>query len=211
MVHRGQSLGGRRSGDPRRVLEQLARIALPEELSIAIERPSGLVVDTLVDAGHPIVPIHPNALKACRPRYRAAGGKSEAAELRADAGATLPCRDLRALRAMVRTRDGYSGRRSPAELLERLRCAPVGLAGPLEQEAKGLAVLDLVAVLRTLVERIRRLTSAIDHAIAQLPAGQVVMSFPRAGKLNAAPIVAELGDDPWVPVLWRGLARRGRL
>ena len=253
------------------LLKQLARIAPPEELSIAIERPSGLVVDTLVDAGHPVVPIHPNALKACRPRYRAAGGKSDPGDayiladvLRTDGHRfrrLQPLSDeVRALRAMVRTRDdlvaervavanqlrslldgfwpgavaifrdidspialdfldsyptparakslgpkrmarflarnGYSGRRSPAELLERLRCAPVGLAGPLEQEAKGLAVLDLVAVLRTLVGRIRRLTSAIDHAVAQLPAGQVVMSFPRAGKLNAAQIVAELGDDP---------------
>ena len=30
----------------------------------------------------------------------------------------------------------------------------------------------------------------------QLPAGQVVASFPRAGKVNAAQILAELGDEP---------------
>src|SRR2546428_10755338 len=46
-----------------------------EELPVALERPSGLVVDTLLDAGHPVVPIHPNALKASRPRYSAAGGR----------------------------------------------------------------------------------------------------------------------------------------
>ena len=39
--------------------------------------PSGLIVETLVAAGHPVVPIHPNVVKACRPRYRAAGGKSD--------------------------------------------------------------------------------------------------------------------------------------
>ncbi len=60
-----------------RLVTQLARIALPQELPVAIERPNGLVVDILVEAGHPVVPIHPNALKACRPRYRAAGGKSD--------------------------------------------------------------------------------------------------------------------------------------
>jgi hypothetical protein len=60
-----------------RLLRELARIAPAKDLSIAIERPSGVVVDTLIDAGHPVVPIHPNALKACRPRYRAAGGKSD--------------------------------------------------------------------------------------------------------------------------------------
>src|SRR5687768_6523737 len=47
---------------------------------IAIERPSGLLVDTLVDAGHRVVPIHPNIVKACRPRYRAAGGKSDSTD-----------------------------------------------------------------------------------------------------------------------------------
>ena len=53
-----------------------------------------------------------------------------------------------------------------------------------------------MAVLRTLVERINVLTSRIEHDVAQTTAGQVVMSFPRTGKLNAAQIVAELGDDP---------------
>ena len=93
-------------------------------------------------------------------------------------------------------RNGYPGGRSPKELLERLGAAPTGLAGPLEEKARGEAELDLVMVLRTLVARIRRLTQAVEHAVSQLPAGQVVMSFPRAGKVNAAQITAELGDDP---------------
>ena len=99
-----------------KLLTHLARIAPPKELSIAIERPGGLVVDTLVEAGHPVVPIHPNALKACRPRYRAAGGKSDPGDayiladvLRTDGHrfrALRPASDqVRALRALVRTRD----------------------------------------------------------------------------------------------------------
>jgi len=255
----------------RKLLAQLARIAPPSQLPIAIERPSGLVVDTLLEAGHPVVPIHPNVIKACRPRYRAAGGKSDPEDayiisdvLRTDGhrfGALRPASDeVKALRAMVRSRDdlvaervavanqlralldsfwpgaaaifadidsaislsfleryptpsdarhlgqkrmaaflkrnGYPGGKSPEELLERLRAAPTGLAGPMEEKAKGEAVVDLVMVLRTLVARIRRLTNAVEHAVAQLPAGQVVMSFPRAGKVNAAQITAELGDDP---------------
>src|SRR5260370_40323059 len=43
-------------------------------LRVALERPSGLLVDTLVDAGFEALPIHPNALKAPRPRSSAAGG-----------------------------------------------------------------------------------------------------------------------------------------
>lgn len=255
----------------RQLLRQLARIAPPQEIAVAIERPSGLVVDTLVDAGHPVVPIHPNQLKACRTRYRASGGKSDPGDayiladvLRTDGHRFRTLRPLsdevRALRALVRSRDdlvaervalanqlralldsfwpgavaifadidspitlafleryptpqraqslspkrlaaflarnSYSGRREPDELLARLRSAPEGLAGPLEQRAKGDAVLDLVTVLATLLSRIRRLTAAVEHAVAQLPAGRLVMSFPRTGKVNAAQIVAELGDDP---------------
>ena len=252
-------------------LSHLAGITASGELPIAIERPSGLVVDTLVAAGHPVVPIHPNALKACRPRYRAAGGKSDPGDayiladvLRTDGHRFRPLRpasdEVRALRAMVRTRDdlvaervalanqlrsqldgfwpgagavfadvdspialdfleryptpssargigpkrmaaflarsSYSGRRSPEELLERLRDAPTGLAADAEEEARGFLVKALVAVLRTLVEQIKRVTAAVENAVAQLPAGRVVMSFPRAGKVNAAQILAELGDDP---------------
>ena len=40
---------------------------------IAIERPSGLIVDALVEAGHQVFPIHPNAVKArARGIYQAA-------------------------------------------------------------------------------------------------------------------------------------------
>lgn len=59
------------------LLARLRAIAAPAELPIAIERPTGLLVDTLVEAGHPVIPIHPNVVKACRPRYRAASGKSD--------------------------------------------------------------------------------------------------------------------------------------
>ncbi len=53
-----------------------------------------------------------------------------------------------------------------------------------------------VGILRPLVGRIRELTSSIEHEVGELPHGCVVMSFPRAGRVNAAQILAELGDDP---------------
>src|SRR6185437_13998247 len=62
------------------MLVQLKRLAPPAELPIAIERPSGLIVDALVAAGNPVIPIHPNVVKACRSRYRAAGSKSDPAD-----------------------------------------------------------------------------------------------------------------------------------
>ncbi len=74
------------------------------------------MVDTLVEAGHPVVPIHPNVIKACRPRYRAAGGKSDPEDayiisdvLRTDGHRFRTLRpasdEVKALRALVRSRD----------------------------------------------------------------------------------------------------------
>jgi transposase len=251
------------------MLASLARIAPASELPVAIERPTGLVVETLVEAGHPVVPIHPNVVKACRPRYRAAGGKSDPGDaymladiLRTDGHRfrpLQPCSDeIKALRALTRTRDDlvaervalanrlrslldgfwpgaaaifaaidspialafvqryptpesaarlgekrlaaflaqhrYCGRRAPAELLHRLRTAPTGRAGDAEAEVNGELVRALAAILATIVAEIARLTARLEHAVAALPDGEIVMSFPRAGRVNAAQILAELGD-----------------
>ena len=93
---------------------RLQRIAPPAELPIAIERGSGLIVDALLAAGHPVIPIHPNVVKACRPRCRAAGGKSDPGDaymladiLRTDGHRFRPLMavsdEIKALRATVRS------------------------------------------------------------------------------------------------------------
>ncbi len=249
---------------------RLGKVAPPAELRVAIERPSGLVVDTLVERGFAVVPIHPNAVKAARPRYSAAQGKTDLGDaylladlLRTDGHrfrTMVPLADeTKALRGLVRTRDdlverrvalanqlrslldefwpgaaaifadvdspialdfldryptpqaaaslaekrlatflarhSYSGRRPVTELLERLRSAPVSVAGELEAEAKGECVLALVAVLRPLVARIATLTSAIEHAVNAHPDGKIVTSLFRTGRVCAAQLLAELGDD----------------
>jgi transposase len=43
----------------------------------AIERPDGLLVERLLDAGLRILPLHPNQVAATRDRFRATGGKSD--------------------------------------------------------------------------------------------------------------------------------------
>jgi transposase len=88
----------------------------------------------------------------------------------------------------------YSGRRSPEALLERLRSAPEGGAGEAEGQAKGELVCALARTLQALVAEIAKLSRRIEHAIAALPDGRIVMSFPRAGTICAAQILAELGD-----------------
>jgi transposase len=252
------------------LVRRLKRVAAPSELPIAIERPSGLLVDTLVEAGFPVVPIHPNALKATRPRYAAAPGKSDPGDayiladvLRTDGhrfrALHAPSDPTKALRAAVRTRDdlvgtrvqlanqlrslldsfwpgaaaifadvdspialdffdtypspdsatrlgekrldrflkraAYCGRRPAVELLERLRAAPRGHAGPLERETKGQLVRALVAVLRPLVAQLRELEGLIAAHLAQHPDGALLQSLPRTGTVNAGQILAELGDD----------------
>lgn len=249
------------------LIRGLSRLAPPAELPIAIERPSGLIVDSLTAAGCPVVPIHPNVVKACRPRYRAAGGKSDPGDsfmladiLRTDGHRfrrLAPCSDdIKALRALVRGRDDlvaqrlrlanqlravldsfwpgaaavfaeidspialafvgryptpdsaarlgekrmrafmaqhrYSGRRSAGELLDRLRRAPTSLAG--DSETEGELVRALALLLASLQAQIAKLSSRIEHAVAELPDGEIVMSFPRAGRICAAQILAELGD-----------------
>lgn len=255
----------------KKLLERLAKIADPSQLPIAIERPDGLLVDELVRAGHPVVPIHPNILKATRARHGASPGKSDPGDafilaelLRTDLHRfrfLKPQSDgLRALKALVRSRDDlvaqrkalsnqlrallesfwpgaaklfssltcaislaflrdypspraarylgttrmaqflrrhhYCGRKKPEELVARLKAAPKGLCGGLEEAAKAKLVLAWVDILKILVAQEREITSEIEQLVAELPQGRVLMSFPRAGKLNAAQILAEIGTDP---------------
>lgn len=239
---------------------------------VAIERPDGLLVDRLLEAGFTVLPVHPNKLKATRPRYEASGGKSDGfdafvlAELaRTDSHRLRALRpdsdETKALRALTRTREdlvgarvrlanelraqldgfwpgaarifgdidspiglaflerypaptdarglgekrlagflarhGYCGRRSPGELLGRLRSAPEGRAGAMEAEARRGAVLGLVAALRPIVAQIRELTSQIAGAVRAHPDGQVFLPLFKDPKsvVTAARLVAEIGDD----------------
>ncbi len=254
------------------IRELIARMRSLGVLRVAIERPDGLLVDRLLEAGFCVLPVHPNKLKATRSRYEAAGGKSDRfdafclAELaRTDAHRLRVLRpdsdETKALRALTRTREdlvsarvrlanelraqlegfwpgaagifadvdspiglaflerypsptdsrglgekrlagflarnAYCGRRSAAELLDRLRSAPEGRAGAIESEARRAAVLGLVAALRPIVCQIRELTSQIAGAIRAHESGAIFLPLfkdPRS-VVTAAQLVAELGDD----------------
>jgi transposase len=251
------------------LIARLRRRGQPGKTPVAIERPSGLLVDSLVEAGFLVTPIHPNIVKACRPRYRAVAAKSDPGDayiladvLRTDGHRLVPLSPqsdaIKALRALVRGRDDlvatrvmlanqlrallesfwpgpiecfadigspialafldryptpdsaarlgekrmaaflaqnhYCGRRTAADVLARLRSAACGVVGEAEAEAKGEIVRALARSLESIVAQIAKLTSRIEHAVAELPEGRIVMSFPRAGKVCAAQITAELGD-----------------
>jgi len=106
-------------------LERLARLGSPAGLPVAIERPDGLLVERLLEAGHPVVPIHPNAFHAARPRWEGAGSKSDPGDayrladlLRTDQHRLRPLRALdsatRELQALVRLRDDHLAARIAA-------------------------------------------------------------------------------------------------
>jgi len=254
------------------IRELVGRMRVLGVVRVAIERPDGLLVDRLAEAGFTVMPVHPNKLKATRSRYETAGGKSDRfdafclAELaRTDAHRHRALRpdsdETRALRALTRTREDlvgarvrlanelraqleafwpgaarvfadvdspiglafcerypspadarglgekrlagflarnrYCGRRSPAELIERLRSAPEGRAGVLEAEGRRAAVLGLVAALRPIVAQIRELTSQIAGAARAHPDGAIFLPLFRDPKsvVTAARLVAEIGDD----------------
>ena len=58
-------------------LGRLRRHGDAGDLPVIIEKTSGLVVDRLLSAGHPVVPVHPNSFCAARPRWGASGAKSD--------------------------------------------------------------------------------------------------------------------------------------
>jgi transposase len=89
---------------------------------------------------------------------------------------------------------GYSGRRSAEDLLQRLHQAAAVSAGELESAAKGELALSLARSLGVLLEQIRLTSSRIEHQVASLEDGRILMSFPRAGRICAAQILAELGS-----------------
>ena len=61
-------------------------------------------------------------------------------------------------------------------------------------EAKGELALSLCRAPGRVVEQIRLLTSRIEHDVGRSMTAQILMSFPRAGRICAAQILAELGS-----------------
>ncbi|MEO7982283.1 MAG: IS110 family transposase [Sporichthyaceae bacterium] len=235
---------------------------------VAIERPDGPVVDTLLAAGLVVVVISPNQVKNLRGRYGSAGNKDDrfdayvlADPLRTDRARLRPlvpdteattalrraCRarkDLvkhrvaaaNQLRAHLRnvfpgaiglfkdldsaislafltrfdtqdradrltpnrlgdwlTKHGYSGRVDPQVLHQRLLEAPRGATGP-HGTAQAPITTALVAVLLTLNEQIKTLSTQIDHQLDAHADAHIFTSLPRSGRVRAARLLAEIGD-----------------
>ena len=248
---------------------RLAKLGDPAVAPVAIERPDGRLVDALLAAGHPVVPVKPNAIKTWREGEVISGAKSDPGDAHVIAEylrlrahhlrAAIPLTEhTTALRTVSRTRSeliqarvaatnqlsalleglwpgakeifadlssaislaflhryptpahaahlgekrmaafltkhGYSGRRTPAQLLDRLRTAPAGTTSPAVGEALRDAVAAMVAVLTALTSAIRDLDRSVTAHLHQHPDGEIFTSLPRAGLINAAQIRAELAE-----------------
>jgi transposase len=62
------------------LIHRLARCGAPGNLPVALERPDGRLVDLLLEAGHPVVPVKPNAIKTWRDGEVLSGAKSDAGD-----------------------------------------------------------------------------------------------------------------------------------
>ena len=251
------------------LIGRLARHGQPGGMPVAIERPNGRLVDLLLEAGHPVVPVSPNAIKTWREGEVLSGAKSDAGDAAVIAEylrlrqhklkTAAPYSDeTTALRTVVRARDdlvemrvaatnqlsalleahwpgakavfadvespvslefltryptpasaahlgekrmaaflvkhGYSGRRTAAELLARLRAAPAGTTGAAVTEALRDAVLAAVGVLTALNASVKTLDRSVAAHLGEHPDGAIFTSLPRSGQVNAAQVLAEWGD-----------------
>ena len=93
-------------------------------------------------------------------------------------------------------RQGYSGNKSAAELIGRLKAAPSGTAGEAEVAARRAVVLGLVGALVALVEQIACLTKRIRAALAEHPDRKIFAPLFRGAQTAICPatLIAELGD-----------------
>ena len=91
-------------------------------------------------------------------------------------------------------KQGYSGKKPAAVLLARLRSAPAGVTDPDLSEGVRVAVLAQAGVITALNTAIKDLDHSIAAKMDIHPDGKVFRSFPRAGTVNAAQILAEWGD-----------------
>jgi transposase len=253
----------------RSLIAKLARFGDPIDVHVGIERPDGRLVDLLLEAGHPVVPVNPNAIKTWREGEVLSGAKSDTGDalviaeylrLRAHRLHVVPgySADTKALRTVIRTRDdlvemriaatnqlaalldahwpggkaifadvespialafltryptaaaarhlgeqrlagfvakhGYSGRRTPAQLLARLRAAPPGTLDDTLTGAVRDAILAMVAVLTALGGALKDLDRSVAAHLGEHPDGSIFTSLPRSGQINAAQVLAEWGD-----------------
>ena len=189
---------------------------------VAIERPDGLLVDRLLEAGVRVLALHPNQVKAARDRFRASGGKSDQFDrfvlcelartdrhrfriLEPDSDQT------KALRAFVRAREDLVGAR--VALANQLRAelgrfwpGPIGLFSAIDSPislaflarypspavARGLGEKRLAAFLKAQHYSSRKTAAQLLARLRAAPAGRAGEVETRARRSVVVHLVATL-------------------
>jgi hypothetical protein len=99
---------------------------------VALERPDGLLIERLLDAGLLIVAVHPNQVKASRPRYSVAGGESDSFD--SFVLAELARTDSHRFRVLVPDGDRTKALRAATRARESLVRMRIGLANQLRDQ-----------------------------------------------------------------------------
>jgi transposase len=129
----GQSLLQRSFAHDERDLGGMCELLVELEVKrIAIERPDGVLIERLLEAGLVVLPIHPNQLKAARPRFRASGGKSDSFD--AFCLAELARTDNHRFRVLVPDSDETKALRALTRAREDLVKTKVSLTNRLQAE-----------------------------------------------------------------------------
>jgi transposase len=166
-VHDGDGRGleaGRYRHDERGIRALCARLVSLGVALVAVERPDGLLIERLLDAGLSVIAIHPNQVAAMRPRFSAAGGKSDSFD--AFVLAELARTDAHRFRVLVADTDQTKALRALSRAREDLVEHRVALANELRAQlecfwpgaAKVFADLDSPIALAFL----RRYPSPVD-------------------------------------------------
>lgn len=90
--------------------------------------------------------------------------------------------------------NGYCGRQTAAGMLEHLQAAPAVPLGDAAAEAYEAIVTSLVKILIELRARQDDLETRVREAFDNHPDAHIFASFPRAGTIRAATLLAEIGD-----------------
>lgn len=129
----GRIVEGRRYRHDERGLRALCnRLIELGVLLVCVERPDGLLIERLLDAGLQVIAIHPNQVAAMRPRFSNSGGKSDGFD--AFVLAELARTDSHRFRVLVPDSDATKALRALTRAREDLVSTRVALANELRAQ-----------------------------------------------------------------------------
>jgi transposase len=130
----GKVLEGRFAHDEQGIARLCRELVEMGVLRLAIERPEGVLLERVLEAGMVVIAIHPNQLKAARPRFRASGARAKSDSFDAFCLAELARTDHHRFRALVPDSDETKALRVLTRARDELVGTRVALANRLRSE-----------------------------------------------------------------------------